>query len=310
MEIRGRTCDEEKLHEFDRVPSSEFLQAVEESDSDLTATCTPTGSFISDSSSPMPSPRCPQRGRKVRFADDVDGGYIEEVREVESFKDDTRYTRDELIMLEQEWHECLLEQLEDAQARPACLERLEGLVLQLASSEDGCAVVQRALELVQPGAQMNMLISELYGNVRQLLCTQAGCAVLDTCLEVMDPASVGFITMEVTGVACRIACLEHGHQVLCRLVEVLPPAGVYYLVCELLQGIVELTCHVYGSYVVQTLIECGTWEQKQHVAFVLAANAHIIGTNAAALDVMQTALVHCSGDASAYLHAALQRPQW
>jgi hypothetical protein len=218
-------------------------------------------------------------------------GQLEEVFEVESLKEWTRFTKADVQDAECEWRQSLLRQLDasDVSARAAALERLEGTVCDLARSWDSCALAKRAFEAARPGQQQERLAWELRGQVCKLIVSAPGCEVLETCLEQLRPSACFFIAEELVGHATNVAFRINSYQVLCRIFEFLPLTETWPLVEELLGHVFQLSCHEFGSVVVQTILEHGSSVHRNDVCMAVLHNISYLANDSIASDVVEMA---------------------
>lgn len=219
-----------------------------------------------------------QQRRRVRFADEASNCVpLEEVVEVVSFKNATKFSRLDYSKAEAEWISELLAQLDAEEGLAdeirSALARLEGVVVELALREDGCEVVQRALEVASSGAEQEMLVSELRGHVRTLVASPYGSDVLRTCLEVLTPALAAFVVEELDGVWPDVARSEWGHRVACKALEELTDVQTASFVAQLTGDAAALCCDAWASSVLERVLELGTLAQQQCLCEVLVANA-------------------------------------
>jgi hypothetical protein len=191
----------------------------------------------------------------VRFADEVAGGSLEEVHEVEDWRELTRFTAEDVLIAEGEWHKELLAQLEDVEARSVAFARLDGTILQLALDPDGCEVVHAALAVAQTRAEQQIIAENLWWHVHKLVVSCYGIEVLLSCIEHLDSDLLGFIVLELAGNAPAVACMEEGHRLIKSLLEFLPVPMTISLVVELLNHVVDLACNSWANSVVEQLLE-------------------------------------------------------
>eukprot|EP00746_Dinoflagellata_sp_MGD_P015827 gnl/MRDRNA2_/MRDRNA2_135380_c0_seq1.p1 gnl/MRDRNA2_/MRDRNA2_135380_c0~~gnl/MRDRNA2_/MRDRNA2_135380_c0_seq1.p1 ORF type:complete len:464 (-),score=63.90 gnl/MRDRNA2_/MRDRNA2_135380_c0_seq1:116-1408(-) len=212
-------------------------------------------------------------GRRVWFSDEVAGGLLVEVFEVESFKEFNKEAcrlstvQTELGADDKQWCDDLLRKLNgsDIETRTSALVELEGLILVLSLLPEGSDVVLRALDVARCGWEQRMLATELRGHVRELADSPYGNEVLQSCLEVMKPDAVSFIPQELVGVAASVASHEHGSGVLCRLIEHLPAHMSSSLIKEVLQHCASLSQNEFGNVVIQHILEYGSPLQQSQI---------------------------------------------
>merc|ERR1712176_281828 len=237
---------------------------------------------VSSSCSSLP------RDRIVGFADEVANGVLEEVVEVESFKEYNKFTMEDKAQADKEWCEKVLEKFDIEEQGVACL---QGVVVELAVSACGYEAVQQAFEISR-GEDQTILLGEIRGHVRHLASSLYGAEVLQTCLELMRPAAVSFIATELTGVAARVARSAVGHAVLCRILEHLPQKHTASLLEELSQSVVELSCHQYASLVVSHLIDYSSRPYQLHMCRMITLHEKMLRRHRSAIPLLRKAQLH------------------
>jgi hypothetical protein len=263
----------------------------------------------------LPVQMCKRRGRRVHFSDDVFGGVLAEVFEVESFKEfNKEILRSATACLElgdedKQWCDDLLTGLESssAEARNSALRELDGLILVLSLLPEGSDVVRCALEVARCGNEQQMLAMELYGHVQELASSPHGSEVLQSCLELMKTETARFIPAELLNVAASVATQEHGSEVLCRLVEHLPAQETSSLIKEVLQHCASLCQNEFGNRVVQHILEYGNPSQQKLICQVLADGLPSFARHSIVKGVIEKALNSASADARRVLMGKMLR---
>jgi len=225
------------------------------------------------------------KDRIVAFADEVANGVLEEIVEVESFKEYTRFTAEDKKQADKEWCEKLLEQIDLEKGGVACL---QGVVVELAVSAHGYEVVQQAFELAR-GENQAMLLGEIRGNIRHLARSLYGAEVLQTCLELMRPAAVSFIAAELTGTATELARSEAGQWVLCRIFEYLPQKDIAPLCEQLLLSALDLCSHQFGSLVISHLIDYSSHPYQHRTCGIITLHANVLSKHRVAVPLVKKA---------------------
>jgi len=236
-------------------------------------------SWSSSSSSSLPWARI------VGFADEVPNGVLQEVIEIESFKEFTKFTAADKAQQEQEWCEKLLEEIDDGDGGIACL---KGVVVELAVSACGYEVVQRAFEIAR-GEDQASLLSEMRGNIRHLAKSLYGAEVLQTCLELMRPATVSFIATELVGCAAKVACSEPGHAVLCRILEYMPVKLTAPLLDELTMSVPDLCRNPYAIQVVSHLMDYTSPHHQLRTCRMITMYEKVLNNNRLAIPLVRKA---------------------
>lgn len=226
--------------------------------------------------------------RIVGFADEVPNGVLEEVIEIESFKEFCKFTAAEREQEEQEWCEKLLEAMEDDAGGITCL---KGVVVELALSACGYEVVQHAFEIAR-GEEQASLLSEMRGNIRHLAESPYGTEVLQTCLELMRPSSVSFIAAELVGCAAEVACSEPGHAVLCRILEYMPVKFTAPLLDKLTMSVPDLCRNPYAIHVVSHLMDYASPPHQLRTCRMVAMYENVLSSNCLAIPLVRKAQLY------------------
>lgn len=226
--------------------------------------------------------------RVVRFADETGIGVLQEVVEVESFKEYCRFTVEDRAQAEEDWCEKLLEQVNIVEAGGVA--RLRSHVVELAVSADGYETVQYAFESARRDEQV-LLLTELQGYVNVLATSAYGTEVLQTCLELMRPTDISFIVEELNGDAVAIARTEAGQAVLCRIFEYLPQKCTAPLAEELLMSVRDLCCHPFGSLVISHLIDYSSCPYRLRTCEAITTHALFLSKHRRAVPLLKKAQV-------------------
>mmetsp|Transcript_15980 Transcript_15980/g.33279 ORF Transcript_15980/g.33279 Transcript_15980/m.33279 type:complete len:597 (-) Transcript_15980:453-2243(-) len=188
----------------------------------------------------------------------------------------------------------LLKQLsEDVAVRPILLEQITGRMWTLASTQGGCRVVQKALEVAETSERV-VLALQLQGHVREACTSPHANHVLQKCIELMPADRVQFVLEELKGHTLAAARHRYGCRVLERLIEHCSSFQTAELVDEVLAGAPQLCRHTFGNFVIQHILVHGIEEQRQKVAAVLCADIQRLARHRVASHVVRCALVHCS----------------
>lgn len=213
----------------------------------------------------------------------------------------------QLDPLQVEADECerLLRQLsEDSGARAAVLQQVTGRMWQLASTQSGCRVVQKALEVADTQERV-LLALQLQGHVREACSSPHANHVLQKCIELMPAERMEFVLQELKGHAIAASRHRYGCRVLERLIEHCSSSQTEALVDEVLTGAAQLCRHTFGNFVVQHILVHGLEEQRHKVADILGADIQRLARHRVASHVVRCALVHCAQEDRSQLALAM-----
>jgi len=155
---------------------------------------------------------------------------------------------------------------------------VHGLVVQLSMDQDGCHLLQSALE-ASNGAERAAIAVEFYGHVCDALESPHAHHVLQRIVELMPPSSVCFILRELQTKWSPAFLARHrfGCRVLERIIEHFPacpqagPELVYFL-----EGITQNAAphchHAFATFVMQHILEYGTVEQQRAIVKSLSTD--------------------------------------
>lgn len=184
--------------------------------------------------------------------------------------------------------------------------------LELAFSEHGCRVVQKALE-VAGGADRAAIVDQLRGSVVNLVASPHGNYVLQKCIEVMPPGSVQFVMDELAkypGGWIAFSRHRYGCRVAERLLEHCPEEIACPLIVAVIADAHTLCRHPFANYVVQHVIEfCSLARCNQIASVLLWGDVAMLAQHKHAHHVIEQALERCSPDKQqAMAHAILSQP--
>lgn len=189
--------------------------------------------------------------------------------------------------------EHLLAQLSDAAGRLAVMEQIIGRTWQLAATQSGCRVVQKALEVGET-AERVALSQQLHGHVWEACTSPHANHVLQKCIELIPADRVQFVLTELKGHAAGAARHRYGCRVLERLIEHCSSEQTAGLLEEVLNSAPLLCRHTFGNFVIQHILVHGMEEQRQKIAAILCADIQRLARHRVASHVVRCALVHCS----------------
>lgn len=142
---------------------------------------------------------------------------------------------------------------------------IRGQVLNLSFNMYGCRVVQKALDVVDEDAKMD-IAEEMRGSVLQCIHDQNANHVISKVVETIVPRSkVAFIPETFYGKAVQLSSQKHGCRVIQRVLDCCEPSQTLPLLDELKQGLEILAFDSYGNYVIQWIIERGSETDKSLV---------------------------------------------
>jgi len=182
---------------------------------------------------------------------------------------------------------------------------LQGQIWRLARQEQGCRLVQQALEEAASDEERLALVAELHTHVLAALRCPNANHVIQKCIGTLSPARLQFIIDEISGHAAKVAQHKYGCRILQRLLEHCPPEQVCGLLNELLKDALELSVHTYGSYVMKHVLEHGDESHASTLTFVLAEHVSIVCEHSFGCAVLVDALSYASLDARVALANAL-----
>lgn len=171
---------------------------------------------------------------------------------------------------------------------------MRGMVRKLAFEEQGCRLVQCALQQVSLKEAAG-LASELRGCVQQACKSKHANFVLQKMVEVLPSVHFGFIAEELQGAALCVARNSYGCRVLCRLAEQ-DMEMVVELMEELLPAADALCRHQYAHYVIEAILEHGSQEQKRRICAAVRKDCAVNAKHRHAGHIVEKALMHCSVD--------------
>jgi len=181
---------------------------------------------------------------------------------------------------------------------PALLRSCINQVWELSKSARYCRLVQHALELSDEQGQIS-LVSELKTRVIEATMDPHANHVLQRAVELMRPGAVHFVLDELKQHkkgASDLAKHRYGCRVLERLIEHFPPQELADLVSEMLADARSLVGHPFGNFVMQHLLEHGEPAQRRHLVATICRTREELWWIAAhqhACSVLDKALSYC-----------------
>jgi len=182
-------------------------------------------------------------------------------------------------------------------ARAGALDDLRGSVRHLAFEQDGCRVVQLALQVADPWTAAG-LAKELQGSLREAAMSLHANHVLQRIIEVLPSKHAAFLVDELRGAAVELAKHCYGCRTLVRAFEYMSHTLRGALADEVLAEAGALAGHRYGHYVLVALLEHGCPGQRAVIASALRRCLHIVQLNRHTwCRVLEVALLYCeTGD--------------
>jgi len=158
---------------------------------------------------------------------------------------------------------------------------VQGLVVQLSMDQDGCRLLQSALE-TGDGAERAAMSMEFYGHVCDALESPHAHHVLQLIVQLMPPSSVSFIIheMQYKWSPTFVARHRFGCRVLERVIEhfpACPHAGAelaYFLEGILQDAALTAGCcyHSFSTFVMQHILEYGSVDQQRAIVTSLCSD--------------------------------------
>jgi hypothetical protein len=155
---------------------------------------------------------------------------------------------------------------------------VQGLVVQLSMDQDGCRLLQSALE-TGDGAERAAMSMEFYGHVCDALESPHAHHVLQRIIELMPPSSVSFILRELQYKWSPTFVARHrfGCRVLERVIEHFPAcphagAELAYFLEGILQDAAPHCYHSFSTFVMQHILEYGSMDQQRAIVSSLCSD--------------------------------------
>eukprot|EP00448_Togula_jolla_P006526 CAMPEP_0170601766 /NCGR_PEP_ID=MMETSP0224-20130122/18033_1 /TAXON_ID=285029 /ORGANISM="Togula jolla, Strain CCCM 725" /LENGTH=535 /DNA_ID=CAMNT_0010926561 /DNA_START=233 /DNA_END=1840 /DNA_ORIENTATION=- len=165
----------------------------------------------------------------------------------------------------------------------------------MASRRHGCRIVQKALEVADISARLEVAAA-LEGHVMEALKSPHANHVLQKCIVLLPPDRLQFVPQELAGHAAEAARHRFGCRILERLIEHFPSSLTSALIQEVLGSVSDLCRHQFGNYVVQHILEHGLPEHRQMVAESLRPEVGRLAKHRVASHVVERALIYCHAD--------------
>jgi hypothetical protein len=155
---------------------------------------------------------------------------------------------------------------------------VQGVVVQLSMDQDGCRLLQSALE-TGDGAERAAMSMEFYGHVCDALESPHAHHVLQRIVELMPPSSVIFILRELQYKWSPTFVARHrfGCRVLERVIEHFPAcphagAELAYFLEGILQDAAPHCYHSFSTFVLQHILEYGSVDQQRAIVGSLCSD--------------------------------------
>lgn len=155
---------------------------------------------------------------------------------------------------------------------------VQGLVVPLSMDQDGCRLLQSALE-TGDGAERAAMSMEFYGHVCDALESPHAHHVLQRIVELMPPSSVSFILHELQYKWSPTFIAKHrfGCRVLERVIEHFPAcphagAELAYFLESILQDAASHCYHSFSTFVMQHILEYGSVDQQRTIVSALCSD--------------------------------------
>jgi len=182
---------------------------------------------------------------------------------------------------------------------------LRGQIWRLAQDQQGCHLVQQALDEAACDEERVALVTELHTHVQEALRCPNANYVIQKCIGTMSAWQSQFIIDEICGFAARVARHKYGCRILQRLFEHCSAEQMLGIVDELLGEAAELSTHIYGSYVMKHLLEHGAGTHTSMLTQVLANHVSTVCQHSYGCAVLCDALTHTNEEAKVALARAL-----
>lgn len=179
-------------------------------------------------------------------------------------------------------------EIQDCEERRQLVAWLAICAHQLALSNQGCRVLQKAIEVVS-NPDLAVLSKQLEPHVLELAQSPHGNFVLAKMIERLPPAAVAFVIGRLQGNASKIAQNKYGCRVLERLIEHCSEEQLAFLVGELVADADVLSRHQFGNFVVSHLLE-HTPPLRQQLCKNLLPGISALAMHRSASHVVQKAL--------------------
>lgn len=166
-----------------------------------------------------------------------------------------------------------------------------GCVVPLALDQDGCRVLQSALDQADSACRTAMA-NEMKGNVCKAVDSPHANHVLQRFIEVLAPGSVRFILQELSQGQHPTALARHrfGCRVLERLIEHFPAAWLSDFLQAVLEDAASLCGNQFGTFVMQHILEHGLPAHKRRIADALLLDVQWAALDQNAVGVVDSAL--------------------
>jgi len=173
---------------------------------------------------------------------------------------------------------------------------VQGLVVQLSMDQDGCRLLQSALECGD-GSERAAMAMEFYGHVCDAVESPHAHHVLQRIVELMPPSSVSFIIRELHSKWSPAFVARHrfGCRVLERVIEHFPAcpragAELAYFLESVIQDASFHCFHSFSTFVMQHILEYGSVAQQRAIVRSLSLDLWHAALDMNAVGVLDKAL--------------------
>lgn len=189
---------------------------------------------------------------------------------------------------------------------------LSGRVWLLSKDQQGCRLVQDALERAASDEEREAIAQELHGRVAKAMRDPSANHVLQKCISTLSVTSLQFMFDELLarqGLAAQAA----RHRYACRIVQqLLQRCGAIQtsgLVEAMLQDTLTLVCHPFGHHTIKQLLQCGSEDQRYRIVRTIEQNMGTIGRNSHGSNIIAAAMEYAALEDKVWMaRAALQEP--
>jgi pumilio RNA-binding family len=175
------------------------------------------------------------------------------------------------------------------------LDRVMSSVWPLATTKNGCRIIQKAIE-VGSQADRSRILDQLRGHVHEALKSPHANHVLHKCIEIMPPDLVDFVLIELQGEGAYVARHRFGCRILQRLIEHCSHQQTEGLIAEVLSDASRLCRHQYGNFVIQHILQHGAMAHRHIIAEALCEDTIRLAKHRIASHVLSCAMVHCDSE--------------
>jgi hypothetical protein len=176
--------------------------------------------------------------------------------------------------------------------RKVAISSIRDHVLDLAFGQQGCRLVQAALEKANQ-KEILEISDGLRGHVGRAVKSPNANYVLQKIVEILPTTMASFVADELLDIAGEVARHRYGCRIICRLLEHAGEASTDNLVDALLREATELSGHAFGNIVMRSILEHGSLEQRARVADALRGHLEQFAKRKHGSFVVEKALASC-----------------